>query len=213
MAILPSYDYKTLATRARAAASKLSKYRTSYSPKSVDIDKYKTFKSPISNSTSAVIPNYSGSVAREGQKLGGLGTVTVPFGGTTRYAGTSGHKAVDIANKKGTPIQSFTGGRVVSMDVNKRHGDKGYGNYVIIQDEKGGMHRYSHLDQVYKPIQVGSTVKKGQYLGGMGDTGQTYSLNPNKTGVHLHYDLKYNNNYVDPFAYLITNFYNQKQYG
>jgi murein DD-endopeptidase MepM/ murein hydrolase activator NlpD len=149
-------------------------------------------------------------LVREGQNIKGLGVVTVPYGGSTRYSGTSGHKAVDIANAKGTPIPAFTGGRIVSMDTNRRHGDKGYGNYVVIQDEKGGLHRYSHLDNVYKDLQVGSQIKAGQYLGGMGDTGQTYSLNPNRTGVHLHYEVKHGSTYVDPFAYLISNFYNKK---
>ena len=219
----PLYNYKTLATRARAATSKLNNFRGAYSnyspsPKSVDVSKYNNLMSTPSNEK-ATIPYTTGSFAKEGQWLKGLGKVTVPYGGTTKYSGTGNHKAVDIGNKPGTPVHSFTPGTVVDISVGNVHG-KGYGNYVIVKDKYGGVHRYSQLDNVYKTIQPGTQIGKGEYLGGMGDTGATYgsTITDPKTGksyigTHLHYDVKYNNQYIDPFAYLVTNFYNKQQYG
>ncbi len=230
----PLTNYKTLAMRARAATSKLNTFRNaSYSPKSVDVNKYSNLNNSFKTSTPALmdgslfgkakIQKYEGSFAKEGQWLKGLGSITVPYGGTTRYAGTDGHFAVDIGNKPHTPIYSFAPGKVIEVNTGADHGRKeghGYGNYVIIQDKFGAKHRYAHFAGIDNNIKKGTTVGKGQFLGGMGDSGATYGgttydkSGEDFVGTHLHYDLEYGkDNFVDPFAYLISNFYNKQQYG
>lgn len=96
---------------------------------------------------------------------GDLGTQTVPYGGSTKFE--KFHPGVDIANKMGTIVPSFTAGVVVGIETNRKKGDKGYGNYVIVQDEKGMKHRYSHLNK--SNVQVGQKVTKGMPLGQMGN--------------------------------------------
>ena len=57
--------------------------------------------------------------------LSGLGTQTVPYGGSTRYEKT--HPGVDIANKIGTPIPTFFGGTVSKVVGGQKQGSPGFG--------------------------------------------------------------------------------------
>lgn len=94
-----------------------------------------------------------------------LGTVTVPYGGSTRYE--KFHPAVDIANAPGTAIPAFKGGTIVEVSTGHKQGDKGSGNYVLIKDDKGNKWRYSHLKDTY--VKVGQQVATGTTIGGMGN--------------------------------------------
>lgn len=126
-----------------------------------------------------------------------LGSITTKYGGGTRYE--KFHPAVDIANKIGTPIPSFTPGKVTEVATGRRQGDKGYGNYVIVTDAQGNKHRYSHLHQSY--VRVGDVLNPKDVLGTMGNTGSTYS-NTGGTGSHLDYRiLDAYGRYVNPSKY------------
>jgi murein DD-endopeptidase MepM/ murein hydrolase activator NlpD len=123
-----------------------------------------------------------------------LGAMTTPWGGTTKFE--KFHPALDVANKKGTPIPAFTGGVITSVVTGKKQGEKGYGNYVIVTDAQGNRHRYSHLHQSY--VQVGQKVLPGQKLGAMGNTGSTYSTSGGD-GTHLDYRITdARNKYINP---------------
>lgn len=100
-----------------------------------------------------------------------LGNITTPFGGQTTQE--SFHPGVDIANAKGTPIPAFAGGKVLATIRGRRPGDNNFGNSVVIQDNQGLTHRYSHLANVN--VAPGQEVKNGQNVGTMGDSGATYS--------------------------------------
>jgi len=128
-----------------------------------------------------------------------LGAITTKWGESTRYE--KFHPGIDIANKTGTPIPAFAGGTVTSVETGKRHGDKGYGNTVIVTDAQGNKHRYSHLHQVF--VKVGQKVGGGQEIATMGDTGSTYSPAGKGTGTHLDYRITdAYNKYVNPNSYL-----------
>ena len=153
------------------------------SPKYINTGKYKTLTSTVSGNRGS----------------GKLGTVTVPYGGTTKFE--AAHPGIDIANAQGTKIPSFTSGKVTQVISNKKHGDQGYGNYVIVTDAMGGQHRYSHLYQTF--VKVGSNVRQGESIGSMGSTGQTYSASGEGEGTHLDYRIKnFAGQYVNPTEYL-----------
>ena len=143
--------------------------------------------------------NLRGAVnKRQPQGKTNLGIVTTPYGGSTRYEGK--HPGIDIANKMGTNIPSFSSGNVIDMKSGYKQGDKGYGNYVIVQDPQGNKHRYSHLDKSY--VQIGQPVTKGMAIGQMGNTGQTYSQSGGDAS-HLDYRIvDIYGKYINPSRFL-----------
>lgn len=110
------------------------------------------------------------------------------------------HQGLDIsgAGNFGSPIYAAAGG-VVTYVYNgcpsrgNGYGDpcgSGMGNSIIITHSNGYQTRYGHLHQTI-PVRVGQTVSKGTRIGSMGNSGSS-------TGVHLHFEVKYNNVNIDP---------------
>ena len=152
------------------------------SPKSFDTTKYSGLTSNL----------------KEGSQYKNVGTVTTEYGGSTNYE--KFHPGIDIANKIGTPLYSTVPGKVTATNSGKVQGDKGYGNYVEVQDAQGNRHRYSHLNQAY--VKIGDVLKQGQLYGTMGNTGSTYS-NSGGDGSHLDYRIwDMYNKYVNPVSFL-----------
>ena len=85
------------------------------------------------------------------------------------------HMGVDIAGPEGTPLVAFTSGKLLDKGI-----DGGYGNYVVWDDDKGIEHFYGHLKKP-SPIEIGSSLNKGQVIGLMGNTGRS-------SGPHLHWE-------------------------
>lgn len=148
-----------------------------------------------SNVSTPVLPRNNVSSALEAIKQ--LGTITTPYGGSTRYE--SYHPGIDVANKIGTPIPVATPGKVISKQTGYKQGDKGFGNRVVIEDASGNRYYYSHLNQDY--VKLGQNVPAGSYIGTMGNTGSTYSLHGG-TGAHLDFRIKNAyGKYVNPMSF------------
>ncbi len=129
-----------------------------------------------------------------------LGTVTTPYGGKTKFE--SPHPGVDVAMNTGQPVPAFSGGRVTNVRTNKKQTPDlpGFGNYVIIEDEQGNKHRYSHLHETW--VQEGQEISAGDTIGGAGHSGGAYSTTGG-SGTHLDYRIKNAyNKYVNPSDYL-----------
>lgn len=151
--------------------------------KIVDTSKYGGIASAVQNAST---------------KLKDLGTLTTPYGGSTRFE--KSHPGIDIANKIGTNIPAFTSGVVKEVVTGKKQGERGFGNYVVIQDQEGNLHRYSHLTNSY--VRVGQKVGAGNVLGSMGNTGSTYSTSGG-TGSHLDYRIRdLYGRYVNPNRFI-----------
>lgn len=133
------------------------------------------------------------------KRLGELGSLTVDFGGHTKFE--KFHPGVDIANAIGTPIKAFTPGVVSAVVLGNKQGDKGYGNQVIISDNAGNQQKYNHLSN--SQLKVGQKINAGDILGQMGNSGSTYS-NSGGTGSHLDYRVwnTFRKQYVNPYSYL-----------
>jgi len=158
------------------------------SKKSVDVSQYNNLAGKVNG------------VRSSGQSPStlGLGTVTTPYGGSTRYE--KFHPGIDIANKMGTKIPSYTPGRVTAVVGGTHQGSKGYGNYVIVTDPEGNKHRYSHLNNAF--VKIGDQINKGSVIGGMGNTGQTYSVSGGDAS-HLDYRIRdLYGKYVNPLKYI-----------
>jgi hypothetical protein len=117
---------------------------------------------------------------------------------TVKYR--AGHKAVDLVKYKSQldTIIAHSDGKVTFCQTGKKNnklavGDASYGNCVKIDHGNGYETLYAHLATV--SVKFGQTVKKGQTIGVMGNTGRSY-------GAHLHFEVRLDNKHIDPTPYL-----------
>jgi murein DD-endopeptidase MepM/ murein hydrolase activator NlpD len=130
------------------------------------------------------------AMAQEADFLPVNGRVTSPFGwrvdpmnGTTRF-----HAGLDIAAATGTPVYASQPGTVVFSGP---YG--GYGNVVVLDHGHSLYTLYGHNSQVL--VQAGQYVGQGQPISLVGSTGRS-------TGPHLHFEVHYNRQYINPVTYL-----------
>ena len=115
------------------------------------------------------------------------GEVSSPYG--LRWGGTDFHPGIDIADDYGTPIVAAASGLVIEAGWNSG----GYGNMVDVDHGNGIVTRYGHAEAV--AVSAGQYVEKGQIIAYMGSTGFS-------TGPHLHYEVRINDQAVNPAGYL-----------
>ena len=96
---------------------------------------------------------------------------------------TKYHTGVDIANNKGTVIKSAITGKVIQVS---EKGDYGKHLKISVDDL---ITVYAHCDKIY--VKEGDEIIQGQDIAEMGSTG-------NSTGNHLHFEIRYENRYIDP---------------
>lgn len=100
------------------------------------------------------------------------------------------HPGIDLVAPYGSPVRAALGGRVVYAG---RYFD--YGNMIDIRSPDGRTTRYAHLAAIAKTVHRGVTVIKGATLGAIGTTGNAH-------GAHLHFEVRIDNEPVDPSRYL-----------
>ena len=98
------------------------------------------------------------------------------------------HNGVDMAAPAGTPILAAYDGDVVAAAYSST-----MGNYIMIDHGSGLYTIYMHSSALY--VSKGQTVTKGQKIAAVGSTGRS-------TGNHLHFSVRLNGNYVNPWNYL-----------
>lgn len=101
------------------------------------------------------------------------------------------HKGLDIAAPEGTNIYAAGDGIVVAAGWNPG----GYGYFVEIDHLNGYQTVYAHMSTVF--ASEGQTVKRGQLIGAVGNTG--YS-----NGAHCHLEVRYLNVCLDPASFINT---------
>lgn len=134
--------------------------------------------------------------------LGADEWVTSDYGARTDpVTGKKGafHHGIDLVSRGGErTVVAFSDGKVTATR-NRFSGpttDGSAGNYVRL-DHGGGMFTlYKHLKKDSLLVKAGDTVKKGQPLATMGNTGHA-------TGVHLHFDVEKDGVRVNPTPYLL----------
>ncbi|MEG6584418.1 M23 family metallopeptidase [Dendrosporobacter sp. 1207_IL3150] len=107
-----------------------------------------------------------------------------PWGGD----GSDWHPGIDIANDYGTPIYATAAGNVAFSGW-----FGGYGKLVKLDHGNGIESLYGHNS--LNLVDEGEWVQKGQIIAYMGSTG-------NSTGSHVHYEIRVNNNAVNPAKFL-----------
>ena len=99
------------------------------------------------------------------------------------------HKGIDIAKDLGASVNASLDGTVIKAGYN----NGGYGNLIVIQHGNNMKTYYAHLNEIY--VNVGDKLKKDDVIGVVGSTG-------NSTGPHLHFELRIDNQPVDPIKYI-----------
>lgn len=98
------------------------------------------------------------------------------------------HSGLDMAAPGGSPILAASDGVVVASSYNNT-----MGNYIMINHGGGLYTVYMHASALY--VSAGQTVSKGQRIAAVGTTGRS-------TGNHLHFSVRLNGSYVNPWNYL-----------
>lgn len=110
------------------------------------------------------------------------------------------HEGMDYTAPVGTPVYATGNGTVETANRSRR----GSGNTIVIDHGYGFQSVYAHLDEIrtYR----GRSVSRGDIIGTVGNTGLS-------SGPHLHYEVRYNNQPVNPinffFLELSPESYNQ----
>jgi len=116
----------------------------------------------------------------------GFGTRIDPIYKTPKF-----HYGMDFSGKTNTPIYATGDAKVVEISKSSR----GYGNHIVLKHGFGYETSYSHLNKIL--VKKGQTVKRGEIIGMMGNTGKS-------TGTHLHYEVIKDGRKVNPLFF----FYN-----
>jgi murein DD-endopeptidase MepM/ murein hydrolase activator NlpD len=108
------------------------------------------------------------------------------------------HNGTDFGGKYGDDVLAIERGKVITAHTGCIEGDTNCGgqngNFVLIDHQNGYKSIYLHLSQTL--VQPGDTVKRGQLIGKMGNTG-------NSRGTHLHLSITdKNGQYINPESIL-----------
>ncbi|GGF09916.1 M23 family metallopeptidase [Hymenobacter cavernae] len=114
------------------------------------------------------------------------------FWGMARDGGARRHEGIDIFAKRGTPAIAAAPGLITRTGVTKLGG-----NVVWLADAEHGQHLYyAHLDK--QLVQPGQTVRVGDTLGLVGNTGNARTTSP-----HLHFGIyRAGQGAVDPLPFV-----------
>ena len=109
------------------------------------------------------------------------GRVTSRFGARRyRY-----HYGTDLKLYVGEPVQVAFSGKIRIIDYERG----GYGHYVVVRHNNGLETVYAHLSKV--SVEHNQTVTAGDVIGLGGNTGRS-------TGPHLHFEIRYLGNAINP---------------
>jgi murein DD-endopeptidase MepM/ murein hydrolase activator NlpD len=114
-----------------------------------------------------------------------VGPINSPFG--PRWG--KFHAGIDIGSPNYQEVVAAADGEVLYANETKG----GLGKAVVLQHGSGFRTVYAHLSIII--AREGDTVRQGQAIGGVGDTGRT-------TGPHLHFEVRRNGVALNPADYL-----------
>jgi murein DD-endopeptidase MepM/ murein hydrolase activator NlpD len=107
-----------------------------------------------------------------------------------------GHKGLDFSADAGTPVYA-TGNGIVK----NAYRSESFGNVIFIDHEYGYETRYAHLSKFN--VRTGQRVKRGEIIGFVGSTGLS-------SGPHLHYEVLYRDQDVNPINFFQRDLSNQE---
>ena len=100
------------------------------------------------------------------------------------------HNGVDITAEAGTDVVASLDGVIEQAYVDV------LGNTILIDHQNGYKTRYVNLESI-DGVEVGAQVKKGDVIGKVGN----YTLGENVTSPHIHFEIIFDDSYLDPEAF------------
>jgi peptidoglycan hydrolase-like protein with peptidoglycan-binding domain len=116
--------------------------------------------------------------------------------GDARGGGTRTHQGLDIMAKEGTPIASPSDAVVVRVGNGANSG-----LYIRTANPGGENLVYMHLSSIASGIEAGKSVKRGDIIGFVGNTG-----NASGGPAHLHLEVRQGGSALDPYPRLTSVF-------
>jgi len=110
-----------------------------------------------------------------------------PFLGIKRH-----HCGLDINVNTNNAVYATASGYIEEV----KHKKNGYGNYIIINHGNGYKTRYAHLSKI--TVQKNDIIEQGVIIGYTGKSGMA-------TGPHLHYEVIYDDNPINPISIITDN--------
>lgn len=109
------------------------------------------------------------------------------------------HKGIDLNSKMGTPVVATADGVVTSL----QNTANGFGKLVKIRHAMGFTTYYGHLKTI--AVDAHAFVSKGDVIGHSGNSGRS-------TGPHLHYEIRFADQAVDPAPFILWTLDNFEKY-
>ena len=100
------------------------------------------------------------------------------------------HTGIDFRAETGADVRATGAGTVSFAGFSG-----GYGNMVEVDHGKGVTTRYGHLSQIL--VRTGEKIELSDVVGKAGSTGRS-------TGPHVHYEVRLNDEAVDPMRFLVA---------
>ncbi|WP_231576131.1 M23 family metallopeptidase [Hymenobacter sp. DG25B] len=119
------------------------------------------------------------------QRFAKMPLESTPLTSDFGFRGSRWHYGVDLDLETGDSVKAAFDGVV---RISKWDGS-GYGNYLLVRHYNGVETLYGHLQKAL--VAPGTFVKAGQLIGKGGSTGRS-------TGSHLHFEVRYEGNPIDP---------------
>jgi murein DD-endopeptidase MepM/ murein hydrolase activator NlpD len=116
----------------------------------------------------------------------GFGRRTDPMNGRSAF-----HDGIDLSGKLGSEVRATADGKVIARGHNAT-----YGWYVKINHGNNFVTMYAHNSKILAPL--GAKVKRHDVIALLGSTGRS-------TGPHVHYEVRYKNQPVNPAKFVNIN--------
>lgn len=144
---------------------------------------YPTPSTPTTPSHNATVSGFTWPLPGYTYVSSDYGYRSDPFTGATAY-----HSGIDMPAPSGTPIVAAASGTVEWANYSSTAG-----NWIGINHGNGVYTVYMHMSALV--VSAGTSVSAGQTIGLVGTTGSS-------TGNHLHFSVRKNGSYVNPWDYV-----------
>lgn len=101
------------------------------------------------------------------------------------------HRGVDFKAPMGTPVKAAGDGIIRSVVYNNE--GEGYGKFILIDHQNGYVSQYAQLSEF--KVEAGQQVNQGDVIALSGNSGAS-------TAPHLHFEIRYQGEPVDPMTLL-----------